>query len=358
VLPYQADHLAGRRALAAEAGRSYGRAKGALPVLVPEEAILPLLLVEGRWAEARRWAEETWAGGAGKSWGRPVIATTLAPLARAQGDAARAWAVVRDAIPGPPEAAPEKLWFLDSLALLREGAALATDARDLATARAWLAAHDRWLTWSGAVFGQAAGQLAWAEYHRAGGDPAAAHQAAEAALAHATAPRQPLALIGAHRLLGELDTEAGRHPDAATHLAAALALADACAAPYERALTLLALAELRAAGGQPGAAGAPLDEARTVFADLGAAPALARAAALAVRLAAAAAAPAALPFGLTAREAEVLRLAARGLPSAAIAERLFVTPRTVGAHLTAIYTKLGVANRAAAIRVALDHDLH
>jgi DNA-binding CsgD family transcriptional regulator len=34
-----------------------------------------------------------------------------------------------------------------------------------------------------------------------------------------------------------------------------------------------------------------------------------------------------------------------------------VTPRTINAHLTNIYTKLNVDGRAAAIRVALDHDL-
>ena len=43
---------------------------------------------------------------------------------------------------------------------------------------------------------------------------------------------------------------AGQHAEAAAHLDAALALAEACAAPYERALTLLALAELRAADGR------------------------------------------------------------------------------------------------------------
>jgi len=39
-------------------------------------------------------------------------------------------------------------------------------------------------------------------------------------------------------------THAGQHADAQSHLGEALALADACAAPYERALCLLALAEL------------------------------------------------------------------------------------------------------------------
>ena len=70
---------------------------------------------------------------------------------------------------------------------------------------------------------------------------------AERALAHATEPRQPLALLAAHRLLGELDTEAGdtRTPRAISTPRSRLA--DACHAPYERALTLLAMA--RVAGG-------------------------------------------------------------------------------------------------------------
>jgi DNA-binding NarL/FixJ family response regulator len=40
-----------------------------------------------------------------------------------------------------------------------------------------------------------------------------------------------------------------------------------------------------------------------------------------------------------------------------VAERLFLSPRTINAHLTTIYTKLKVSSRAAAIRFALDHGL-
>jgi DNA-binding CsgD family transcriptional regulator len=69
-------------------------------------------------------------------------------------------------------------------------------------------------------------------------------------------------------------------------------------------------------------------------------------------------APPALPHAdLTARELEVLRLVASGLTNAQIAQQLHVTPRTVNAHLTAIYSKLGVASRGAAMRYALDHQL-
>jgi len=70
-------------------------------------------------------------------------------------------------------------------------------------------------------------------------------------------------------------------------------------------------------------------------------------------------APVAAPVGpalaepLTARELEVLRLAATGIPVEGIAEHLFVSPNTVKTHLTHIYGKLGVRGRSDAIRAAL-----
>jgi DNA-binding NarL/FixJ family response regulator len=63
------------------------------------------------------------------------------------------------------------------------------------------------------------------------------------------------------------------------------------------------------------------------------------------------------PAGLTSREVEVLRLVAAGLTSAQVAQRLFLSPRTVETHLTSIYHKLGVSSRAAATRFALEHGL-
>jgi hypothetical protein len=113
-------------------------------------------------------------------------------------------------------------------------------------------------------------------------DTARAH--AERALSLATAPRQPLALLQAQRLLGELDTETGNHDDAEMHLTASLRLAEACEAPYERALTLLALTELHAATGEIDAANRLLAAVRAICEPLGAKPAIARADALAARL--------------------------------------------------------------------------
>ena len=207
------------------------------------------------------------------------------------------------------------------------------------------------------MLGRAEGQLGWAEYHRAAGDLPQAAEHGGRALGHATAPRQPLALLAAHRLCGELDTAAGRHADAAAHLDQALTLAEACAAPYERALTLLALAELRAATGKQAAARDLLEEVSAICTPLDAKPALARADALAERLSAAKAPPAGYPAGLTAREVEVLRLVAQGLTNAEVAARLSLSPRTVDRHLNAIYTKAGLSSRSAATRFALEHQL-
>lgn len=65
----------------------------------------------------------------------------------------------------------------------------------------------------------------------------------------------------------------------------------------------------------------------------------------------------ALPGGLSAREADVLRLAATGLTNARIADRLFLSEHTVRAHLQRIYQKLDVHTRSEATRFALEHGL-
>ena len=63
------------------------------------------------------------------------------------------------------------------------------------------------------------------------------------------------------------------------------------------------------------------------------------------------------PAGLTVREVEVLRLVAEGLTNSEVAERLSLSPRTVGQHLRSIYNKLDVGSRTAATRFAIEHHL-
>lgn len=52
---------------------------------------------------------------------------------------------------------------------------------------------------------------------------------------------------------------------------------------------------------------------------------------------------------LSAREMEIMKLAARGMSNKDIAEELCLTVRTVKAHLSNIFSKLGVASRTEAI---------
>ncbi|MBQ6775893.1 MAG: response regulator transcription factor [Synergistaceae bacterium] len=61
------------------------------------------------------------------------------------------------------------------------------------------------------------------------------------------------------------------------------------------------------------------------------------------------------PEPLSAREREVLLLAAKGLSSKEVARRLFISERTVQTHLASIYDKLGSRNKTEALLLALKY---
>jgi DNA-binding NarL/FixJ family response regulator len=65
----------------------------------------------------------------------------------------------------------------------------------------------------------------------------------------------------------------------------------------------------------------------------------------------------AYPDRLTAREVEVLRLIAQGQSNQDIADTLFISPRTVAAHVANIFNKTNATNRAAAATYATRHGL-
>lgn len=67
--------------------------------------------------------------------------------------------------------------------------------------------------------------------------------------------------------------------------------------------------------------------------------------------------PPATNIDLTERELEVLTAVARGDRSKEIARDLGVTERTIKAHLTNVYNKLGVDSRAAAVSVAIQQGI-
>ncbi|MEU2880601.1 response regulator transcription factor, partial [Streptomyces sp. NPDC007070] len=75
------------------------------------------------------------------------------------------------------------------------------------------------------------------------------------------------------------------------------------------------------------------------------------------RLVSAVRAPARGDEPLSAREREVLVLVARGASNREIARELFISEATVKTHLTHLYAKLGVNDRAAAVAVAYDRGI-
>jgi DNA-binding CsgD family transcriptional regulator len=353
-LPYHADRPGDRERLAAAAQAGYRQAAGVSRADSPPGLErLSLLALAGDWDAAWDLAVAVRASdGLNVTNGQAA----LGPLALARGETALARELVREVLSDGPATEPGACIFRTGMILLRVAAGVALDEGDCDAARAWLACHDRWLAWNGAVIGRAEGQLGWAAYHRAMGDLPAARCAADRALAHASDPRQPLALLAAHRTLGELDTAEGRRADAQRHLNTALALADACAAPYERALTLLALAELSWSCDRFGESRGALTDARASFEQLGAAPALARADRLAVRLTLVRPQPG-KGDGLTDREVDILRLVAAGRSNREVAAALSVSERTVERHLENTYRKIDARNRADAVAYAVRHNL-
>jgi DNA-binding NarL/FixJ family response regulator len=63
------------------------------------------------------------------------------------------------------------------------------------------------------------------------------------------------------------------------------------------------------------------------------------------------------PPALTERERSILSAVASGMTTAAISRDLWISEHTIKFHLTNIYRKLGVANRAGAVRYALERGI-
>jgi DNA-binding CsgD family transcriptional regulator len=353
-LTYDAADPTARRRVAIEAEAALSRAGGALRRGVsPRLALLNCLVLDGQWDEALAILRDLPAPG--NTYLRREVTDAHVVLARHRGEPQIAWTHIHVLFPDGAETRPGDLIHQEGLFLQRLAADLCLDAGELADAHAWLKAHDDWLAWSGSVLGQADGALAWARYHLAAADGDRARMNASGALTRASAPDQPLVRLASHRLLGDIETMAGDYLEADRHLRAALELAGACETPFERALTLLAIAELRAAQGATAEAATLLDDVRHVCIPLGAAPVLARADVLTTRLSASVKlCGESYPAGLTEREVEVLRLLARRQTDKEIAEALYLGPRTVQSHVAHILNKLGVANRREAASRA-DH---
>ncbi|WP_292168812.1 response regulator transcription factor, partial [Mesorhizobium sp.] len=149
---------------------------------------------------------------------------------------------------------------------------------------------------------------------------------------------------------GEIDLREGSAATALGHFRAALTTWQRAGAPYlEARLRVLAGQACRMLGDEDGTE-LEFDAARAVFAGLGAAPDLARVAALTR--------PTSLPsHGLTRREIEVLGLVATGKTNRTIATDLGLSEKTVDRHLSNIFDKLAVNSRAAATAYGFQNGL-
>ncbi len=129
--------------------------------------------------------------------------------------------------------------------------------------------------------------------------------------------------------------------------------------PFEHARTLLCRGEVRRRFRHPATARAPLNAAFATFQSLGAVPWAKRAAA---ELAAAGQRPTTRAQSdtldqLTPQEMQVARAIARGLNNSETAASLFVSRKTVEAHLTRVYRKLGIRSRTDLTRTLTTEDL-
>lgn len=183
----------------------------------------------------------------------------------------------------------------------------------------------------------------------AAGDRETAGEAVGELEATAAAFTSPGLAAAARRARGSLLLADGLAADAVPVLRGAYRLWQDLDVPYEAARTRVLLAMACAALDDPEAAERELAAARASFQRLGAEPALREVDALSVS--------GARPGGLSAREAEVLRLVAAGLSNRNIARELVLSEKTVARHLSNIFAKLGVPSRAAATAYAFEHGL-
>jgi DNA-binding CsgD family transcriptional regulator len=189
---------------------------------------------------------------------------------------------------------------------------------------------------------------AYAEIVLASDDVAAARAAADELTAVAAQLGSPFLRAQASHATGAVLLAEGRCKDALLASRQALKQWTELDARHEAALTRALIADACAAVGDTEGAELARSAARSTFEALGAAPDLARLGSRDTPD---------RPDGLTAREVEVLRVLAEGKTNRVIAEKLFISEKTVASHVSHIFTKLGVSSRAAATAYAYDHDL-
>jgi DNA-binding CsgD family transcriptional regulator len=177
--------------------------------------------------------------------------------------------------------------------------------------------------------------------------PIAQEAAAELTEIASTYDVAALHALAAHAQ-GSVRLAEGDHPAALIALRRAWRLWHDLDAPYEAARSRLLIGQVCHATGDEDTGGMEVRAAHRVLRQLGATTGSGPGGAPS---------PAAGVAGLTAREAQVLRLIAAGKSNRDIAAELFLSEKTVARHVSNLLTKLSVTSRTAAAAYAYEHDL-
>ncbi|MFI6743883.1 AAA family ATPase [Nonomuraea sp. NPDC050451] len=295
----------------------------------------------GRWGQAREACARTIAVGraAGLDHAVACAATVDATVLAFQGDAATARAQAEDALTlvDPLESRSVRVYARRALG----AAAAAEGAYELAYDHLRMA-----FTADGAPVHYHASYPALADLAAAAvrcgrrAEAVAIVERSACELADDASPRLRALISRARGLLADPE-------DAEPHFRAALADPVLEYWPFERAQTLLDLAEWLRRRRRIAEARGPLTEALEAFRRLGARPWIerARAESRAAGLDVTASTPDALAE-LSPQQQQIIRLAARGLTNREIGEKLFLSPRTVSSHLYRSFPKLGITARS------------
>ncbi|MYS80576.1 AAA family ATPase [Streptomyces sp. SID5474] len=295
----------------------------------------------GRWEQAREACTRTTAVGraAGLDHAVACAATVDATVLAFQGDASSARARAEDALTliDPLESRSVSVYARRALG----AAAVAEGAYETAYGQLRMA-----FTADGAPVHYHASYPALADLAAAAvrcgrrAEAVAIVERSASALADNASPRLRALISRARGLLADPE-------DAEPHFRAALADPVLEHWPFERAQTLLDLAEWLRRRRRIAEARGPLTEALETFRRLGARPWIerARAESRAAGLDVTDAVPDALAE-LSPQQQQIIRLAARGLTNREIGEKLFLSPRTVGSHLYRSFPKLGITARS------------
>lgn len=155
----------------------------------------------------------------------------------------------------------------------------------------------------------------------------------------------PGLLAAAARATAACAVAAGRWDEAEAALERAARIHRLQRERHQSARVHEALGEVYRRRGGAGRAAAAEATARAIYAALGAGADLARMA------------HGARPGGLTAREIDVLVRVSAGRTNKEVARDLVISDKTVGRHLSSIFTKTGVGSRTAAAAWAREHGL-